>query len=249
MELKVDKDGLLYIDDNTDMYKRLLNLDHRNVHEYFANNFFSIPGTKDYIIKKPLTIWDKRLRERYKEMLIKLVERQKLIKKTDFPIGYQRENRKMEGLIVRYYEPSKTSISLDQIKTKECFERAVNKVQLLKQYYFHDEDDIHNFFLFLLDVLDAIYEMFENGVYYIDINPGNIVFYQNNAKIIDFDPSRVTFDNKDLKLQTIMKLFVDLVNMLLEDYELYDYVDATLHNFEEAKTFTKRIEEKARRYR
>ena len=46
--------------------------------------------------------------------------------------------------------------------------------------------------------------MYENGIYYLDINPGNIVLSDNQIKLIDFDYYYVRFDKKNEIVPKIM---------------------------------------------
>ncbi len=249
LDLKRDNEGLLYTDNNTNMVKRYLSIDKRNRNEYYASDFYSIPGTNDYIIKRPISLLNKTTRLEYKNMLVKLLEKQPLITKTEFPVGYYREKKKLEGLIVRYYAHDLFCTSLDLIKEKPEFNRTSNKVSLVRQYYDHDNDDLHNFFLIFSELLEALEEMFINGIYYFDVNPGNIILYHNGVRIIDFNPSRIWFDHEDVSLKAIMDRYIELLNIMVYDYELCDFIDEKANNFHEAKSLTKHIEELSRRNR
>ena len=241
LELKRDKDGLLYASDEDIVKRPSLLIDHRPVNEYRYDQcgFYSFDSTDEYIIKYYYNRVIRRTRKLTKQMLINLITRQKNIPDVDFPIGYFKEKYYLAGLIIKYY---KTGISLDNI----CKDKSLS---LLSKYYYHDEDDIHNVFLLFYELLDIIYEMFENGVYYNDIHPGNIVIFDNKIKIIDFDPYRVRFDNKDERLSNIMNNYCLFMKIVLKEFNLVDKFGDMYNNFQEAKVFTKKLENSIRKNR
>ena len=238
MELKVDKEGLLYTEDKKLLQKNMLLIDKRHFENerYYQNGFYPLDSTNDYIIKYTYTPYTKKEREAYKEMLVNLNSKQKDIKNIDFPIGYFRQRRKLMGLIIKYYQ---NSISCDNIFKHQDIEEV-------GKYYYHDEDSIRNLFLLLDDVLKLVYEMFENGIYYSDLNSGNIVLDNNQVKIIDFDPRFVKFDNKDMRLKTIMSTYGWLIRDVVKYFDFPYHFDEGFNNFEEAHAYTKKLEDKVR---
>ncbi len=95
--------------------------------------------------------------------------------------------------------------------------------------------------------MDKIYEMFENGIYYTDINEGNFVVDNNAIKVIDFDPIWVKFADKDDMLKAIMEFYVSLIRRVLKKYSLDGIINSRVNNFEEAKRFTKKMEIEVRK--
>ena len=241
LNLKLDKNGLLYYDDDRILLHIPLNIDQREVNEnkYYPSGFYRIPGTDEYIIKYCYTVYTRKEIETIKEMLMKLIDKQKEIPEIDFPIGYFKFGNKLAGQIIKYYP---NGISFDNILNKE-------DIELLGKYYAHDEDNIHNLFLLFNDVLNLLYKMFENGIYYNDTNPGNIILNDNEAKLIDFDMHYINFDNKDLRLKNIMAGYCYLLKDVLTKFSLVDGVNREFNNFEEAKAFTKKLENNVRRGR
>lgn len=237
-DLKMDKDGLLYLDDKRIIKQNALHLGNLKVneYEYFQNSFYRLFNTNDYILKYSHNPYPKEAIEKTKNMLINLLDKQSLIPNVDFPIGYYSKRHKLAGLIVRYYQ---NGVSCDNIINNEDIEG-------LGKFYYHDEDSIHNLFLLFNDVLNVIYEMFENDVYYTDIHPGNIVIVNNKAKVIDFDYRYVYFDNKDEILKSIMFAYNFFLQKFIENYHLCHNLNDSFTNFEEAKTFTKKLENNIR---
>ena len=237
-ELKFDKDGLLYTNDRKILRKNSLLLDKRYFENerYYQNGFYALDSTNEYIVKYSYTTLTKQEREAYKEMLSNLVNIQNKITSVDFPIGYYRQRKKLMGLIIPYYQ---NGVSCDNIFSHKDIEE-------LGKYYYHDEDNIHNLFLLLDNVLSLVYEIFENGVYYSDINPGNIILDDNKAKIIDFDPRFVKFDDKDKRLETIMTTYNWFLKEVLKYLDILYYVDE-FKSFEGAYGYTKKLENVVRR--
>lgn len=240
-ELKMDKDGLLYFNDDRILMHTPLLIDQREVseHKYYLSGFYRLSSTNDYIIKYCYTCYTKSEILAIKEMLMKLIEKQKNVPDVDFPIGYFKYGRRLAGQIIKYYQ--------DSISYENVLENK--DINLIGKYYAHDEDTIHNLFLIFNDVLNHLYEMFENGIYYYDINPGNIILTNNEVKIIDFDYHYVKFDQKDKRLATIMDSYVLLLIKVLSNYHLIDGINGTLKDFEHAKTFTKTLENTVRKGR
>lgn len=238
VELKVDKEGLLYTKDKKIIRENSLLIDNRFFENdrYYQNGFYPLSSTDEYIVKYSYTPYMKQEREAYKEMLFNLVNKQKDVPDVDFPIGYFRHRRKLAGLIVPYY---KNGISCDNIFKHQ----DINEI---KQYYYHDEDDIRNLFLLLEDVLNLIYEMFENGVYYSDINSGNLVLTDNQVKIIDFDPRFVKFKDKDKRLEIIMMTYNWLIREVMKYFDFPYYFVEDFQNFEHVKVYTKKLENRVR---
>jgi len=239
LELKNDDNGLLYTDDIDLIRQRPLNLDNRSFENerYYSNEFFPLKSTEDYILKFSTTVFTRREAKKIKEMLDILVRKQKDISNVDFPVGYYVFKKKICGLIVPYY---KNGISCDHIFNHRDIEE-------LGKYYSHDEDNLHNITLLLYDLLDLIYEMYENGIYYSDMNPGNIIITDNQIKLIDFDYRFVTFNDKDIKLRNIMSCYRWLLNYIIDKYKLGDTIYYRPIDFEDAKHYTKKLENSLRK--
>ena len=74
-ELKRDKDGLLYLEDDNVFKKGSLNLDKRfDIDEYYQNYFYPIDSTDEYIIKYRSTEYTRKEIKKVKEMLINLID-------------------------------------------------------------------------------------------------------------------------------------------------------------------------------
>lgn len=238
IELKIDEDGLFYTDNRKLIKKPFLPIDHRGINEnrYDQCIFYSFDSTDEYIIKYHLNKLSRDVRDMIKEMLIILIEKQKDIPNVDFPIGYFQKRRYIAGEIIKYY---KDTLSLDNI----CND---NDLLLLGKYYYHDENDIHNLFLLFDEYLTILYEMFENGVYYNDTNPGNIMLYNNQLKIIDFDPRRVKFDQKDKRLINILDNYTLFLKRVLNSFGLETDINDIGNNFDEEKKYVKKLEDRVR---
>ena len=236
INLKVDKEGLLYLEDGDVSRKSPFLIDKRNFNceRYYSNGFYRIPGSDDYIVKYSYTAFTRKERKCIKNMLYYLVSKQSLFPDIDFPIGYYNDNRKLAGLIVKYY---KDSVSCDDVfNMRDIF--AISK------YYAHDDGVVRNLFLLFNDILNLSEKLFEEGIYYIDLNPGNILLVDNEIKLIDFDHNYVKFDNKDKCLASILGIYSRLMKEVLTDYHLPYNNNEEFINYEQAKTLTKKIENK-----
>lgn len=239
MNLKVDKKGLNYLDDDRILLHSQLLIDNRQVSDnrYYPCGFYRIPNTDDYIIKYCYTCYTRKEIKAIKEMLAYFAEKQNKVPSVDFPIGYFNNGRKLAGQIIKFYP---TGVSYDDIMKEK-------DINLISKHYAHDDDAIHNMFLLFDEVLDDVYEMFENGIYYLDTNPGNIILNDNKVKLIDFDPYYVKFDNKDARLIKMMDSYCFLLKCVLSNYKLIDDIKEIPTNFNEAKTLTKKLENTIRR--
>ena len=237
LELKKDKDGLLYLVDNTIFNRSYLEIDKRHdIDEYYQNYFYSINSTDEYIIKHSCTEFTRKQIEKIKKMLSILIEKQKDVKSVDFPIAYFVYTKKLCGLIIKYY---KDGISCDNVI-------KLRDIEYLGKYYSHDADNIHNLFMLFNDILSIIEELLDNSIYYTDINPGNIVLHDNKVKLIDFDYRFVHFQENNLRYKIVMSGYDYLIKEILRCYNLEYNVDS-LNNIDEAKKYLKTIENNVRK--
>ncbi len=240
-ELKIDKNGLLYTN-NYKLVKKEEIFQHFRENDEFRYDqycYYSLDDNNEYIIKFHLNPMTSRIEELTREMLIKLKEKQGNVQMTDFPVGYFRRFNHIRGLITKYYDGS---ISFDKL-SKEKDINATSK------YYSHDGDSIHNLFLGFDESLTALNEMYDNGIYYTDVNPGNFLFHDNKIKIVDFDPIYVTFDKKDEQLSKILSRYKDTTNLVLQNMGITNQYESDINNFEDAKAYTKKVENSIRRTR
>lgn len=235
----IDKDGLKYMRCPL-LGAKYLFIDKRpyNPDRYYQSGFYAIDGSDDYIMKYSYTVYTRVQIKKIKEMLINLVNRQKNVTKTDFPIGYCLNNKdKLCGQIVPFYQNGK---SLNDVMNK-C------DLSFLNNFYLHDDNKDHNLFELFRDILSSIEEMVDNGIFYTDINNGNIILYNNMVKIIDFDYLYVAFNKEGLEKDNNIKVLLFNFFMSLSEALRRFYPDSSLSslecaNFEEAKRYIKRIE-------
>ena len=143
-EAKVDKNGLLFIDDQSiklhplilDIKKEENNLDTKKE----TKIFYELYSTGDYIVKYSNHSLNKG---KLIDMLLRFKKLQNIINKIDFPIGYYLELNKVKGTIIRYYKDSPSLYNLSE----------TNDINVLGKYYYHDDDAIHNLYLLMYDTL------------------------------------------------------------------------------------------------
>lgn len=238
-ELQLDKDGLLYLKDDNVKKRNFLCLDKRaELTRYDKCLFYSLDSTDDYIIKYYTYYLTSKDINAIKEMLSILVSKQENIKLTDFPIGYLVYLQNLSGLIIKYY---KDGVSLDNIFIS-------GNMGKLSEYYHHDDNNLHNVFLLFYDILNLIYELMENSIFYNDINPGNIVITNEQARLIDFDHRYVTFKRTDNQIKRVMTRFHDFVSWTLGQLYLHYQIE-DLTDYEQARKTLTMLENKIRRGR
>ena len=199
IELQRDKQGLLYLTEDTILRRKPLSIDKRENLEnrYYQHLFYSIPSTDEYIIKYCITCYTRKEIKKIKYILEYLINKQKYFPDIDFPIAYFVQCKKLAGLIVKYY---KDGLSCDAIFN-------LHELNELGKYYYHDEDSIRNLFILYNELLEKVNSMFEKEIYYTDLNQGNVIIDNNKLKVIDFDNRFLLFDNKDRSLRIVLNGF------------------------------------------
>ena len=235
LPFKKDRHGLLYLNEED---IKITNLESRKIirENVLPAKFYAIEGTLDIIIKD-CTISELLLnRYRYLKLLRKLINKQPNIKNIDFPIGYFQSNNEFKGLLIPYY---KESISLDEVITNYTFDD-------LNTFYNKKENDIDNFIALLLEIIDILKTLVNNGIYYLDIGPGNFLIYNNSIKLIDFAPSSVFFNDKKLNIRLMLIHYSSLVNELIKEFGFKNIdfkIEENFYNTEwNVKDLRKRLE-------
>ena len=178
LECKIDNNGFLYIDNFNCKRK----LDYCDNPFYYKSYFLKIDSTDDYIVKCHLNRLNKR--EIYRMLYTFYNIGGNDLCNIDFPIGYYKENNKLRGLIVPNYNKAPSI-------------RNVVENDNLSEFYSHSMSNKDNVLLLLSDILKILEDLYNYGIIYTDINPGNFLIYQNEVKIIDFDPQYLFKTNKD----------------------------------------------------
>lgn len=239
LDLKIDENGLLYTND----YKLVrgksifLNCRENDEFRYDQYTFHGLGDNNDYLIKYHLNPMGLDLEKLTRKMLITLRDKQGNVAMTDFPIGYFRRFYHIRGIIMKHY---KGGISLDRLSKRK-------DIGDIMKYYSKDDDSTHNLFLSFDETLTALNEMYDNGIYYTDVNPGNFLLHNNSVKTIDFDPIYVTFNNKDEQLSLILSRYKDMTNLVLSNIGIDNEYDCDVNSFEGAKVYTKKVENSIRK--
>ena len=200
------------------------------------NAFYEMSSTSDYILKinKNKSVNDVSLRQ----MIEKLCKMQYLIDNIDFPIGYVKNKNNIVGQIIRYYANSK---SFKIVNLTESLED-------LQKYIYLDDDSLHNLFLIFLNILEKIESLFENGISYLDIHSGNIVFYKNEIKLIDFEPCYISFSKIRYYQQQVIYNYTRLVNTILNNFFIEENLQiiSSMNSFKDIKHKVKCLENNVR---
>lgn len=226
LEMALDEVRVGFIDiNNKNLFLKeikFMDLDHTRRHyRELKNKFYSLSSTNDYILKlnQDIGVNDRELRQ----MIEKLYYKQSSVDNIEFPIGYVKDNNNTIGQIIRHYPNTK---SLKTICLTEDIED-------LQKYIYFDDDTLHNLFLVYLNILEQIEQLFEKGIMYLDIHPGNIVFYQNEIKLIDFDPDYIRFNRLKCYYEQIIHNYRRLINLSLSFF----YLDGELESIVEETSF------------
>ena len=248
-----DKNGLFFLK-KSDIEKNSISF-----YDCFIKNgemakafFYCIKGNNSYIVKKHNFLNRKKEQDAIIEMLEHFKIISKLLNKVDLPIGYYKELGKVKGIIIPYYE---NAISIMNMMLNYSLDD-------IKKIYFYDDDNIYNLFHIFLEIISLIEEMYENQMFYYDINDNNFLIYQNEIKVIDFEPYRVIF-NEDTKTFPIIAFnYLLLLNEILKKYQLMDndLVQKTFdyrkimertsefnYDFNKVKAYVKKIENNIRK--
>lgn len=230
-----DKNGLWYIEAKDVILrdlniKQVLSKDHRPAH------FLSIDGVDKYIVKD-CSIYGIRFNKYSNLRLLKrLTSKQPFVTDTDFPIGYCLDDSCFKGLIIPYYEISK---SIKELLKEYTFADLID-------YYYRSDNEIVNLICLFLDMLKKLENMYNQGIYYLDVKPSNFLICNNEVKIIDFEPSRVLFRNKEENLKYLLYNYVVTINEIIREYhfkEIYLHAGWDFYDTESnVKALGKRLE-------
>ncbi len=240
LEAKIDRNGLLYIDDERIKEHPIIfqNIVKSDGETKIPKLFFELFSTSDYIVKYsrgPL------IKGKIIDMLLLFQKLETIIQKIDFPIGYYQELNRIRGIIIRYYKNAPSLYSLSE----------THDINILGKYYYHDDDTIHNLYLLMYDTLLLIEELFENNVYYTDVHRGNFILSNNEVKLIDFDYSFIHYkEQRDNKLmRMVLQNYDDMLFMMMKRFGLGEIPYYRVNSFENMKKRVKRIEDQVRKRR
>ena len=236
--MNIDNEGLLYYDESDKGKEILFKNDAKKRIPNDVSKFYQLLQNSDLIIKYSINNLDN---EKVRYMLRRFLELKNKVQLTDLPTSYYVEDGIMHGTVIHYYQDAP---SLDSIfRTHQLGE--------LKKYYMHDDDNIHNLFMLLSDIISIIEELKDNEILYIDSNPGNFVLFNNQAKLIDFDPSynRIRYGNDKHDIREVLKGIEELVFLANKRFGLYDLYVSRIKSFDAMRKHLVKVENKVRKRR
>lgn len=121
-------------------------------------------------------------------LIQKLHEYGKNVKKTIFPYGVVTKNGNVIGQAMPYY---------------------YNEISLTDA-----ARDGNNPYTLFLEALDLIKELYDNGIIYIDIHGGNFLLTPTGLKLIDFEKEAIAFKDEDMADIAEGQMILDFVNMV-----------------------------------
>lgn len=236
-EFKLDDDNIWYLDDK-DIKKKAVYFNKTN--GFYNDNpkiFYLIEGNSDYIIKDtrfaPLFFNKTRIKKMLKDFYL-----HNNLKSIDLPLAYFKENNKLTGIVVPYYNHS---VSIKKIINTE-------DVKELKKIYNHSKSDYYNIIVLCLEILDIIKTMYDEEMIYLDIHPGNFLLYNNQVKLVDFEPGYVFFTNKKEKYyDKIINGYLYLINLIFRKFKLDNFEIYKGDSFDKVKEDIMKLEKKIKR--
>lgn len=173
------------------------------------SRFFRVIGEPDKIIKYSITGLDVN-------KTMEMLERFHLVKdnvtKTKLPDSLYLENDQISGTVPPFFGDSPSLYIIGE----------THSLSTLSEHYKKDDNEVHNFFILLRDILDVIEELRDNSIGYSDTNPGNFVFSDNNVQLIDFDPNYIFYDIDKKGVKRILTSYDELVFVLCRRFGLID---------------------------
>lgn len=162
------------------------------------------------------------------EVLInELQKRQNLIKLSKFPTGVVTKDGNIIGQEIPYFQ---------------------NNINLMELFKFHNNYDVFNIYLQVLDILK---EMYDNGILYFDNHAKNFMIDPNNTEtvnIIDFEHQYVKFDEwSKYDLNTLFDNYANMINILNKinelDFKLGKFIKTNnfLDTYEEISDMQKKL--------
>ena len=234
--MKIDDFGIPYFNES-DKGKQIFHTLPKSRYKKTTNSYFyELLTLKDYIIKYSKKEIPK---DEYLNMLKIFKDTKEKITLTDFPIGYYEEGNIFKGTIIPYYP---NSISL--LQTTENRTLAD-----LKKHYYHDDDNLHNLYVLLNNILDILEELQNNGISYLDSNPSNFLIKDNKIKLIDFEPKYLYYGLNNKNICATLLRFDDLVFFLHLNFKLDDLAIHQAKNFKAMRKHLVKLENKMRKKR
>ncbi len=189
------------------------------------SRFFRLLDDPNQIIKYSVTELDV-------PKTVSLIERFSLVKdqvtKTKLPNALYEENGLVKGTVVPFFE---NGISLYEIAETHSLEK-------LSEHYKRDDDNVHNLFLMMRDILGIIEELKDYGFYYTDSNMGNFIFKDNQVHLIDFEPLYMREASKE-NLKIVLKWYDELLFIVNKRFNL---IDLPVYKPKDFKSMSKRLD-------
>jgi len=228
--MNIDSNNLIFFNE-VDKGKKILFPNSKN--QKNKSKFYELLNYNKYLIK-----YSSQLDPQTTFKMLKIFNELKdKITLTDLPIGYYQENETIKGTIVPYY---KDSISLHEITKKK-------NLNELNNYYHHDDNNLHNLYLLLNDILDILEELQNNGISYLDSNPTNIILKDNQVKLIDFEPKYLLYELTSENIKKTLSRFDDLVFYTHINFKLGNLPIYNSKNFKTMHKHLIKLENKTRK--
>jgi len=234
--MNIDNNGIFYFDEHDKGEEIFFKKDVDKKNPLELSRFYKLLNNPEFIIKYATYNFDN---EKIINMLRRFMELQKKVHLTDLPTSYYMEDGIMKGTVIPYYPDS-----------ENLYRIALTRNLLnLANYYYHDDDMLHNLFLLFSDMVDIIEELVDNNISYFDTNPSNFVFSNNQIKLIDFDPEcdRIKYEVDKKSIRKILKEIDFLVFVVTKRFQLADLCEHYPRSFKGYRKHLVKIENKIRK--
>jgi hypothetical protein len=233
--MKIDNNGIFYYDEHDKGKEIIFEKDFDKKKPEESSKFYKLLNNPELIIKYATYHFND---EKVMYMLKRFIELQKKVKLTDLPTSYYMEDGVIKGTVIPYYPDSPTLYNI----------ALTRNLLNLANYYYHDDDMLHNLFLLFNDMVNVLEELVENNILYFDANPGNFVFSNNQIKLIDFDPEcdRIKYEVDKKSIKKLLNEIDTAVFLVTKRFQVADLCVCYPKNFKSYRKHLIKVENRIR---
>ena len=226
--------GLLCYDESDKGEEIILSEGPRKKTDSSKSQFFRVINDPNHIIKYSVTGLNV-------DATVKMLGHFQLVKNsvtmTDLPTSLYKEDGKITGIVIPYYENGQSLYNISE----------THSLEELSKYFKHDDDELHNLFILLSNILDILEELKDNDILYTDSNMGNFIFKDNKVHLIDFEPPYVLHEQNKENIKKVLHWYDTLMFLLNRRFELIELCSYKPKDFEHMRKRLVKVENKVRK--